>query len=376
MGGQAATPLAKEILEGNPYVDGVVRYEGEEAMHSLAEGKSFEETPNLAYRKGSEIFIPLDKDIRHFPLRYAPIPDRGLPGVNLEKHIEIFQKDNNGIYPFDRITNAYTKRGCRKRLHGKGCSFCSRVDRNPSVYSAEKAWDEYHMLWEKYGIQCVFDYSDDFIYAGWLKQYSELCKERGNPGPELHVFGCVEDMTEENVQRLKEIGVTAILLGIESGDERVLRENGKKHSEKDILDAAERLGKAGIRLYEAYVLGLIGENEESIENTVRVSNEVRKRCQTEISYWNICQPLPGSRIWNMLMEVPELKEKFGHTYHLDLEELRREHIKRHTQISYEKLEAVQKERSESSRAFSREFKKEEEKEKPKIVDPFSEVRLK
>jgi anaerobic magnesium-protoporphyrin IX monomethyl ester cyclase len=354
-GGQAATALAKQVLTENISVDGVILFEGEEAMLALAQGKNCEEAPNLAFRKNNKIILP--GLIRHFPLRDAPIPNRELKGVEIKKHLENFRKDTNGIFDYKSITNAYTKRGCIKRINGNGCSFCSRVDTSPSVYSPEKTWQEYRMLHEKYGIDCVFDYSDDFVFAGWLEKFHQYCLVKGKPGPNLHVFGCVEDMSEKNVTMLKEIGVTAILLGIESGDEEILRLNGKKHGEKQILEAAERIGKAGIRLYEAFVLGLFGESKKSVANTLRVSDKIRKLCQTEISYWNICQPLPGSKIWKMLMEDEVFRKKYGNSYHLDIEAIKKEYLARFTECTFEELTAIQNERNKSSKFYSREFNK-------------------
>jgi radical SAM superfamily enzyme YgiQ (UPF0313 family) len=241
VGGQAATPLTRALLEKNHNIDAVVMYEGEEALLSIARGNSFANSPNTAYRKEGSIFVPDLKNIQHFSLRHAPIPDRSIKGADLEKHLALYKTDAKRLgMPFKSIATAYTHRGCPKRAAGKACSFCSRIDTALSAYAPEKAWREYNYL-AGLGIECVSDFSDDFIFGDWLRQYASYCDKHGLPGCALKMYTCVEAITDENVALLKQIGVKTVLLGIESGDEEVLRQNGKYYSFEKIVEAAARI---------------------------------------------------------------------------------------------------------------------------------------
>jgi radical SAM superfamily enzyme YgiQ (UPF0313 family) len=77
-----------------------------------------------------------------------------------------------------------------------------------------------------------------------------------------------------------------------------------------------------------------------LAKTKAVSEEIKKVCETEITYFNICTPLPGSRIWGMLMEDPELKRELSLTYHLDPTRLEQEFVKRFTSVSYDYLKKM------------------------------------
>ena len=356
VGGQAATPLARALLSNNKNIDGVVLYEGEEAMLSLSRHIDYDKISNLAFRRtDGQVFVPISSEVKHFHLRDAPIPDRMLKGVNFRKHLEFYRKDKRFLpIPYKAITNAYTHRGCLKRARGKGCSFCSRVDIATSCYSPEKAWREYQYLADL-GVDCVGDYSDDYIFANWLKEYASYCDNHGLPNTALRIYACVESMTKENVELLKKIGVRTVLLGIESGDKEVLAKNGKYYSADDVIIAAERLGKAGILLSDAYVFGMIGESEGSLKKTIAMSEAIRQVCETEISYWNICTPLPGSGVWKLLMQFPDMKKEFEGEYHLDTSRLEKEFLKRFTSVSYEYLQEIKMVQAKKSKIFSTEF---------------------
>ena len=355
VGGQAATPLARQLLANNMNIDGVVLYEGEEALLALAKGKPFNEIPNLAYRIKDGIYLPEINSIKHFSLADAPIPDR--ENINLLKYISLFQ-DNPLSYVFNykRPTNAYTKRGCRKRAAGKPCSFCSRIDIVCNAYSPEKAWQEYSYLAEL-GFDYVVDFSDDYIFGNWLKKFAQLCYKKGTPGIKLRVYANPEDMTEENIKYLYDIGVVTCLLGIESGNEKIRKLNGKNFSNRKLLKAAESFGRYGMKIADAWVLGMIGETERSLSDTLRLSEQINDNCETEISYWNILTPLPGSLAWNMLMRDEQLNKKYSAEYHLDLTELEKEFVSRFTKVSYEHLQDFRKQMAGKSKLGSREFTK-------------------
>lgn len=328
-GGQAATPLACQILERNTDVDFVVRYDGEKAMDMLANRVDGKETdlatiPNLAYRDHGKVRLTRPDKV---DLETLPFPDRRIPGIQMERLIRNFalygSEEKLGCI---RPTNAYTRKGCPRRAPGLGCSFCARTDMSVRSRSVEQAYKEYRHLVAEFGSDYICDDSDTWIHEEWLSGLRTIVDKNGDIGAKLRVYGDVRDINERTAALLRELGVDAVLVGMESGDEDVLRLNGKPMRQGRMLKAAELLGRNGVKLCDAYVLGLIGESEGSIMRTLDFASRVQSLCETQITYWNLVLPLPGSPIWDRMMADPRLFSKYGHEYVFDTEELRRDFI--------------------------------------------------
>jgi radical SAM superfamily enzyme YgiQ (UPF0313 family) len=207
IGGQAATPLARQILRKNDNVDVVVCGDGEGQL---------EDIPNLAYRNGDDIvFTPkLESDITKLP-----IPNRRLPGIEIEKYIANFATTNTDLGKEElRATNAYVKKGCPRRVGTKGCSFCARIDQGLRTKSALQAYQEYSYLIDEFGINYIYDDSDSWIQKPWLKEMAALYETHGVLKARLRVYADLKDINQDSVQLLKSLGVDAVLIGIESGD--------------------------------------------------------------------------------------------------------------------------------------------------------------
>lgn len=323
VGGQAATPLAEILLRKNLNIDFVVRYDGEEALKQIIEGGKIKTIPNLTYRDGKKVVSNQDVEV---DLRDLPIPDRGL--IDLESYIRDFQNiktKQNLPLSYNRPTNTYIKKGCPIRINGHGCSWCSRVDKRFRGKMPQQFFNELKYLSEEFHVDHVSEFADDFLgnkNDKWLRELEEIVLD-SNLNMGIRIYTSVRNISKENVKRLKNIGVDTILLGIESGSDIVLRQNGKYQTKEQVVGACKLLNKYNIKISPAYILGLIGETEDSLRDTIKLSKQVSDICKTEISYWNPLTPLPGSNVWNILMQREEFKEKFGDTYKLNPVELQR-----------------------------------------------------
>jgi len=329
VGGQAATPLASQLLMKNRDIDAVVIGDGEEAMLQLvirAEKsiRSFEGIPNIAYRKGNDIIF--SEEIR-IDLTTLPMPDRRIKGIDMEKYIDSFSDTNTDpVLDNVRATNAYLKKGCPRRVGNHGCSFCARIDRGLRSKTALQAYEEYSYLINEFNINYIYDDSDSWANASWMKSLLSLYSKLGEPKARLRVYTDVRDINENSVSLMKDLDVDTVLVGIESGDERILRINGKPMTKEMIVKAVKLLGSAGIKLCDAYVIGLIGETKSSVEKTRSLAQQIGNYCERRITYWNVIMPLPGSPIWSAMMNIPELQEKYGNEYNFNIEEVQKDYI--------------------------------------------------
>lgn len=329
VGGQAATPLAKQLLTKNRNIDVVVLGDGEEAMLEVASRVekgicSFEGVPNIAYRDRDRIVF---SDSRQMDLTTLPFADRKIDGIDMEKYIGSFYETNTDpALDNVRATNAYMKKGCPRRVRNHGCSFCARIDRGLRSKSALQAYEEYNYLIKEFDINYIYDDSDSWVQGPWMRSLLNIYNKFGKLKSKFRVYADVRDINENSVVMMKDLGIDTVLVGIESGDERILRFNGKPMTKEMIIKAAKLLGAAEIKLCDAYVLGLIGETKASVRKTISLAQQISNYCEKRITYWNVIMPLPGSPIWNEMMRIPKLREKYSSEYKFNLEEVQRDYI--------------------------------------------------
>lgn len=357
VGGQAATPLAKLLLKQNLGIDYVVRYDGEYALESILRGENPKHIPNLTYRVGRNSIIS-NPDIE-LDLTQLPIPDRDL--IPLEDYIKNFQKlkVKEGLpFSYDRPTSMFIAKGCPVRREGKGCSWCARIDKTHRRKTPQQFIDEINYLMDRYGIDHITEWSDDFLSNkadSWLEEVDRI----GTPSNlKLRILSSIRYMSEKNIKHLRNIGVETILLGIEGGNDKVLRLNHKYQTREQVIEACRSLGNNGIKVSPAYILGLVGETWDSLEDTRSLSEQVNTVCETEITYWNPLTPLPGSPAWNLLIKIPEFKNRFGNTYRFDTEELVKANLRFNTQLgsdSFERVLEFREKRLKDANIQSREY---------------------
>lgn len=330
-GGQAATASANQLLMKNTNIDYVVKFDGEEAIVKLADlfikgiGR-LEDIPNLVYRNNDGQIV--ENPVKQFSMKDGPSPSREIDGIDLEWYIKNFKAFGYPELedPFYRVTNTFSRKGCPRRTHYSGCSFCARIDSKMNSRTALQTYQEYKYLRDKYGINYIFDDSDSWIRPSWMRSLAKYYDELGELNIGLRIYGDVRDINPLSVALLKRLNVKSILLGIESGCEKTLFMNGKPMNTQQILQAVRLLANNNIKVCAAYVLGLLGETERSLDKTLDLSRQIKSIGNLQTNYWNMIVPLPGSPIWLKMMAIPELRARYGDEYKFDIEALRKDYI--------------------------------------------------
>jgi radical SAM superfamily enzyme len=80
--------------------------------------------------------------------------------------------------------------------------------------------------------------------------------------------------TIDELKELREAGLLRIHMGLESGDDAILKIMNKGSTSKEMIDASLMVNKAGLELSQYVLLGLGGKNrwQEHAKNTARVLN--------------------------------------------------------------------------------------------------------
>jgi len=141
----------------------------------------------------------------------------------------------------------------------------------------------------------------------------------------------------EVVKALRRIGTSIVFVGFESGSDEILRGIGKGITTEQNFQASRRLGQEGIKVEASFVVGLPGETEESLERTYQHAREIADVCDVEMCFANIIMPVPGSKIYERLVNSP-----YGSQYRLsdnpDLEEITRAYLQGFTHVGFETLQ--------------------------------------
>jgi len=321
-----------------------------ELAKTLERNGDLSRVPNIAYRvDGRIVHNPREEP----PLSQLSMPRRDVGGLNPEEYIQRYAAScSDPIQEGIRPTNVITRRGCPRRAAGRGCSFCARIDKKVRARTPIQAWEEYCYLVRELKVNYLYEDSDSWINARWLKELAEIWDREGGLDVRFRVYGDVRDMTPETVSLLKRLSVDTVLMGIESGDRNVLLRNGKDFTCGAVRRACGLLAKAEIKIADAYVLGLAGEDWTSIDRTMRLAQGVHSICETSATYWNIMLPLPGSPSWEMLSRVSPEATDMTRGYRFDMATVRREFLTHCTELGPDALDKLEELRADLCRQSS------------------------
>jgi anaerobic magnesium-protoporphyrin IX monomethyl ester cyclase len=188
-----------------------------------------------------------------------------------------------------------TSRGCPG-----GCRFCIKhVSYGSSVRfrSPESVVEEMELLAGQ-GVRSIHMYADIFTVS--REQVMGLCElilERDLRLP----WTCnsrVDFVDPEMLRLMARAGCHWISWGIESGSDEILRRVRKGIDVEQVARALSWAKEAGIRNWGYFIVGLPGETEETIQQTIRFS----KRLPLDLVLFHIAAPYPGSPLFFEVVE--------------------------------------------------------------------------
>lgn len=342
IGGPHATVLPENILRLRQEVDFIITHEGEIGLFMLISNlmsrrTDYKDIPNLFYRengsiKSSKIYIEND-------LRDLPIIDRSY--VPLEKYIINYQtcyKKELDKIGYRRPTSIYSSKGCSWRNKTGGCIFCARLEKDVRFRNVQDIWKEITILTQLYKIDHIWDISDDNLNdIQWFKDFVSLKPKTVNP--KFLVYSRASAITEEAIVYFKELNVHEIYVGFESGDNDMLRSARKGSSQRHNLKTLETISRSGINIYPSFVLGLPGESENSLKNTLDFIKQIIQSCNFYRISATILIPIPGSEAFRLLSQHEKVRHKdYTKQDNFDLKTMEREWVELFTKVDYTTLE--------------------------------------
>jgi radical SAM superfamily enzyme YgiQ (UPF0313 family) len=263
------------FTEHDPSYEPAVNEDGSVDLHGIK---------GLAWRDGDEIVInsprPFIKDLNDLP-----IPKHEL--LPLQKYRMPLIKG-----PFTFIV---TSRGCPA-----GCTYCIKhvsYQYSTRLRSPELIMEELWRL-KKMGINTIHMYADLFTIN--RDQVVDLCQRMIAEDIDLR-WMCnsrVDFVDEEMLQLMGQAGCWLISWGIESGNEQILKHAHKGANPAKAERALRWAKKAGIKNWGYFIIGLPGETEETIRETIEFS----KKLPLDIALFHVAAPYPGTPFFFEVVE--------------------------------------------------------------------------
>ncbi len=118
----------------------------------------------------------------------------------------------------------------------------------------------------------------------------------------------VDRVNPELLAKMYQAGCRQIHYGIESGNEEVLKRTAKHIRLDQVSDAVRWTEAAGIQSKGYFILGLPGDTEETMEETI----EFAAGLELTDAMFSIATPMPGTPLWSEL-----LRKRPGTAYNAD-----------------------------------------------------------
>lgn len=261
IGGPHVTANPIESLEPNCFDIGVCG-EGEltllELLENLDNPLEYAKIKGLVYRDSNNRIIVNEKREHIKSLDSLPYPDRdALADVR-------FYRPPIGCYRKSFVVSLITSRGCPYR-----CIFCDNntFGRKVRYFSPEYVVDEIESVLRKYNAE-ELTFVDDTFPSNRVrfKKIMALIGERKLKFS-WTCMANVNDLDEELLMLMRKAGCWQIAIGIESGDNDVLKFIKKGVTTDKIRDVVVKADKSGIMIKGFFMLGHPTETKSSIEKT-------------------------------------------------------------------------------------------------------------
>ena len=297
-GANAACRAANLLREGT--VDVAVKSEGERTAEDLVVflrgQKELARIPGIAYRRNGSVFETEPGGFIE-DLDGLPLPAYHL--IDMEAYLTLYEK---GVYTRDRdvVRNAsmITSRGCPY-----GCVFCSislSMGKSWRAHSAAYVIRHIRELSKKYGVRHIHFEDDNLLFdPARFDPVIDVLAEENISWDTPNGIRVDLSLDERFLARARRSGCKSLTIGVESGDERVLKQIIRKGTNlARVEEFAGRCRTVGLPLRAFFVLGFPGETLETMKRTMDFALRLQEAYRVEILNF-IATPLFGTDLYDI-----------------------------------------------------------------------------
>jgi radical SAM superfamily enzyme YgiQ (UPF0313 family) len=265
LGGHTVSFVDKRVLEQYPFVDAVVRGEGERSFRELVQnyalGGNGEGVDGVTFRRGQEVIQnrerPLIACLDDLPLpdyRFAPSLRAYRDACELPRSIAILE----------------VGRGCPHR-----CIYCSQSRmwrRKSRTFSIERLVTEMGTLQEQFGAECFLLAYDQFTSnRPFVESFCRRIIEKGLNRLPWYCISRLDSVDRPLLALMREAGCESMCYGIDSGSKRTLAFIRKKIDEKILYERVRETAEQGIIPTLSFVIGFPEEEKEDLDKTLHLA---------------------------------------------------------------------------------------------------------
>ncbi len=291
---RARNPL---YVIGGPHVSGkpedaaeeadvVVMGEGEAAFLEIIRRKELSAMQDRVMR------LPNIKDIDSLPF-----PDRDLIDIKSYKY----------FLQGRPVTTVITSRGCPY-----GCNFCANNawGKTLRLRSEKSVYEEVAMLKDRYGYDAFMFFDDTMTVS--KKRMAGICELIKDLKIVYRCFIRSDTVDRDILNKMRDSGCVEVGIGVESGSQRILDIVNKGETVKKNMDAIKLCHSQGIRVKAFFIIGLPGEDRESVRQT----REFLDEADLDDLDITIYTPYPGSLIYKNKEDFDiRFKDDYSHAWY-------------------------------------------------------------
>lgn len=178
------------------------------------------------------------------------------------------------------------------------CTFCSASIRNSydkpfRARSPQLVVDEMEHLVRMYGVNAI-DFCDE-VFTWNLERTEAICDEILRRGLRVKwTLTTRADRVERGVLvKMKKAGCASVAIGVESGNDRILRVIKKCETKEEIRKGVQEIHRAGLAINLTFILGHPTETVEEMEETLAFAKELRPL----FAQFHLLTPYPGTQVY-------------------------------------------------------------------------------
>jgi radical SAM superfamily enzyme YgiQ (UPF0313 family) len=300
-GGIHASLLPEQTIQ-NKYIDIIVQYEGEitfyELLKALSKNTPLSRIKGIWYKEDGKI---KKNPERRFLTNLDEIPPLPYHLLDIKKYFQIKESYDNR-----KSLTVLTSRGCPN-----ACTYCFNAKFNKSCWrgmSAERSLEEMNYVIGKFNLRNILFTDDNFFVNP--KRVAEIAKGIIREGWDLTwevlgaTIGTLDRADKDYLELLQKSGCTSLLIGIESGSQKMLDQMKKGITVEQVLRVNKKLSKTRMKALYSFMSGFPHETSKDIMDTINLIFKLEKD-NKNIDTGTI-KPLvcyPGTRVYDLAVSL-------------------------------------------------------------------------
>ncbi len=278
-------------FQQNQYIDAICIGPGEEVCLDIMEGKGINNIPGLMCREHTSEYVsrPVEMNIDKYPF-----PNFDLVNVDFYTEFTLHTVSGWGYRGLAYLTS----RSCPY-----SCKFCASDWSKPVRYHSPEYVVGLAKHLSTYDVD-VIGFFDDTIIANKRRLF-KICEgfvdaKIFHPHTGLRWICAMRanQITTEALEMVKRAGCFSVSIGVESGNNRMLKVLNKKSTVEMNRRACKCVQDAGMHLTVSFMVGIPGETKEEMNDTIAFMNSL----DCNYKGMGCFRPLPGSPFYREFVD--------------------------------------------------------------------------